>query len=66
MPRSRTRLSKSSPDMPGIETSKMKQSNLPERRFECGHAVFTFVDLKTEPPKIFGEQQPHVGVVVCD
>ena len=29
MPRSRTRLSRSSPEMPGIETSKMKQSNLP-------------------------------------
>src|SRR5215210_7572873 len=29
MPRSRTRLSNSMPDIPGIDTSKMKQSNLP-------------------------------------
>jgi hypothetical protein len=35
-------------------------------RFESGHPVFTFIYRKTEAPKILGEQQTHVGVVVCD
>ena len=55
------------PDIPGIETSKMKQSNLPgDGGFQCRHAALSLFDLKSQPAKIFGQKKSHVGIVICD
>ncbi len=47
-----------------VEDEAIKSSC--ESCFECRHSVFAFVDVKTEPPKILGEQETHIGVVVRD
>ena len=55
------------PDMPGIDTSKMKQSNRPgDGGFECRHAAFAFFNLKAQPAEVLGQKKSHVGIVICD
>jgi len=43
--------------MPGIETSRIKQSNTRRRRFECFQAAFALVNLEAEPAKNIQIQQ---------
>jgi hypothetical protein len=31
---------------------------------KCGSAAFTLFDLKAQPPKILGQQKPHVCVII--
>jgi len=64
MLRSRILLSKSKPDIPGIDTSKMKQSNLPATPIQVPAARFLVHPHETQSAEVLRQKDTHIAVVV--